>query len=509
MEQIVVEVNEKKLALRPGSILLDALDQSGTKYVPNTVIGIVMGREEARKEVATEFRIVTTRGELIIELTDERMKKFWLDTYSKLKDTQLKWADAQAISVGPVSSGVPAGKGEFEYHRWDVCFGTGGYDSKNTYLIICKSDHFSDYGVKGGGKFARVVSGRSVLANLTGEDRIETIEPVITLEKFTNKLVTTDVSIPLEDGMEIHSEIEVELNDRARDGAEHFYAAVKDKTFRVDFVASSFLSTDIMLGESCPYENLAARSEGSISVRTDGRGKGRIYISKSDMTSNIYHSIIGNITKGLELVRLASPGQMIAVRTRPERLSMLGLSLKDAEEFLSETGIKYEKSGYEGDDAVVVEQVPKTTMEIFSSGSVKIKSIPGDDLIGIRLYNDIAPASTEYFRRASGLKEHKVGSLSVYFKYEDTLLFKGKPVTVGELIPENKPESGSTVKCGEMGLTNMSAKHMGMLGVRFSDSVKFGPTGEKYDATNIIGRIADMSKLKKVREKDTIYFIEV
>jgi putative methanogenesis marker protein 3 len=278
---------------------------AGTRRVPGTIIGIVSGRAEARKEVATEFRVITSKGEFRIELSGDR-KEAWLRSYDRLSGGKLKWANGQAVAFGPFASDVQPGRGETEYRAWDVSLGTGGYDAKNSYLIISKSNHSSDYGARGK-PFARIVSGKSVIAMLGTDDSIRSIEPVVRLEKFANKLVTTDESMPVEDGMELHTELEVELTAKAKDGAEHFYAAVMDGTFPVDFAASTFVSSDIMLGELCPYENLAARSEGTVSIRTDGAGRGRIYISKSDMTSNIYHSIVGRVTKGLELARLASP----------------------------------------------------------------------------------------------------------------------------------------------------------------------------------------------------------
>jgi putative methanogenesis marker protein 3 len=506
--EYVVEVNGKKVPVRQGATVADALAAAGAAHDPGTVIGIVSGREEARKEVATEFRLLTTRGEIRLELTGA-LKADWLDSYSRFVGTGTKWASGQAIAFGPAPTGVAAGKSESEYRRWDVSFGTGGYDSKNTYLIISKADHSSDYGVKGGGAFGKIIAGKNVLASLGQDDVIKSIEPVVKLETFANKTVTTDTSMPVEDGMEIHTALEVEMLAKAKDGAEHFYAAVKDGMFPVDFAASTFISSDIMLGEVCPYENLAARSEGAVSIRTDGSGRGRIYVSREDMTSSIYHSIVGRVTNGIELVKMVSPGQCIAVRTTPDRLSVLGMDLKVAEAFLTQRGVTFEKAGYQGDDAVVVEQEPRTTMEIVSSGKVKITSIPRDSLVEIQLYEDKARQSVEYFRRATGLKEHHVGSLNVYFKYEDTMLFKGKTVHVVELIPENKPEEGSTVAAGEIGLTNMAAKYAGMVGLRFGTSNKFGPTGEKYVATNIVGRVLNMEKLRKTKDKETVYFTEV
>lgn len=506
---VTVHVNEAKVTLPGGSTLGDALAAAGCRHAEGTVIGIVAGREETRREVATEFRVFTSKGEIRIELTGDAMKRTWLESYALLAGSRARWTTARAIAFGPIVSSVAAGKGEAEYARWDVSFGTGGYDAKNTFLIISKMDHTQDYGARGGGIVGRVVSGRGVLASLGDEDTISGIEPVIQLESFANKIVTADTSIRIEDGMEVHSQVEVELLPKAKDGAEHFYAAVKKGFFKVDFSASSFLSTDAMLGEVCPFEVFAARSEGTVTVRTAGRGRGRIYISKQDMTSNIYHSSVGRIVRGLELVRMAVPGQRIAIRTTPTRLSVLGNDFATTGRMMEAAGIKYDRAGYEGADAVVVDQAPRTTMEIASTGHVTLTTIPRSDLIEVQLYDDAAPNTSDYFRKASGLKENHVGALPVYFKYEETMLFKGRPVAVGDLVPENKPEAGSAVRAGEIGLTNMASKHAGLIGVRFGDNDKFGPTGEKFDATNIAGRIVNLEKLKGVREKDVVYFIEV
>ncbi len=506
---ITVQVNEKKVTLPAGSTIADALAAAGITHRKDTILGIVAGREETRSEVATEFRIITTKGELRIELTGDASKRAWLESYGRLVGAGAKWTTGQAIAFGPVASTVDTARGEHEFARWDVSFGTGGYDAKNTYLIISRADHSSDYGARAGGVLGRVVAGRGILASLGGDDAITGIEPVIRLESLVNKIVTTDTSAGLEDGMEIYTRAEVELLPKAKDGAEHFYAAVKNGFLSVDFAAGSFLSTDTMLGEVCPYENLAARSEGTVSVRTSGKGRGRIYIARRDMTSNVYHSIVGRVVRGFELIKIASAGQRVAIATTPVRLSMMGQGFGEACRLLDAAGIRYEKAGYQGEDAVIVDQAPRTTMEIVSSGSVKLTAIPRSNLIEIRLYDETAPNSSDYFRKASGLKEHHVGVLPVYFKYEETMLFKGKPVAVGNLTPENKPGEESTVKAGEIGLTNTASKHEGMIGVRFGDNDKFGPTGEKYDATNIAGRIVNLEKLKNLKEKDRVYFIEV
>ena len=71
-ELIKVQVNEKKVDLPAGSTIAVALEAAGYRHAEGAVIGIVTGREEARSEVATEFRVYTTKGEIRIELTETR-----------------------------------------------------------------------------------------------------------------------------------------------------------------------------------------------------------------------------------------------------------------------------------------------------------------------------------------------------------------------------------------------------------------------------------------------------
>lgn len=92
-------------------------------------------------------------------------------------------------------------------------------------------------------------------------------------------------------------------------GAEHFYALTREGTLKVDAVTSSFISDDSLREVPAPYENFEQRREGAISVRTVGYGTGRIYISREERPSSLVHSVVGQVTKGLELIKLAEKGQ--------------------------------------------------------------------------------------------------------------------------------------------------------------------------------------------------------
>jgi UPF0288 family protein (methanogenesis marker protein 3) len=93
--------------------------------------------------------------------------------------------------------------------------------------------------------------------------------------------------------------------------------------------------------------------------------------------------------------------------------------------------------------------------------------------------------------------------------YENTYLFKTeeKVVKYKEVLPENTP--ADRVLAGEIGITNQAAKRMGTIGARLVDDDLFGPTGEKFSSTNIIGRIIEPERLKGIEEGDAIYISEV
>ncbi|MCK5661351.1 MAG: methanogenesis marker 3 protein, partial [Methanosarcinales archaeon] len=123
-------------------------------------------------------------------------------------------------------------------------------------------------------------------------------------------------------------------------------------------------------------------------------------------------------------------------------------------------------------------------------------------------YDDVAPSSLDFFRHVTGLLTRPVGPLSAYMAYENTLLLKAlKEAPHKELMPENTPKE--VAKAGEIGLTNQAAKRTETLGVKFVDDKRYGPSGEKFGSTNIIGHVIDMNKLIHIKEGDKIYLMEV
>ncbi len=187
----------------------------------------------------------------------------------------------------------------------------------------------------------------------------------------------------------------------------------------------------------------------------------------------------------------------------------LGLNIDEAKAKAQERGLAIEIDGDSSDQAMIVEQDPKTTMEILKNKKVSVLGIPPDLLLHIKFYYDKAPITIEYLRHALKLKERPVGPLSVFFTYENTILFKTIKRAEGykELMPENTPSD--KVIAGEMGVTNQASRQYGIIGIKNEDDERYGPTGEKFHSTNIIGRVIDAEKLKSVSQGDIIYITEV
>ncbi len=76
-----------------------------------------------------------------------------------------------------------------------------------------------------------------------------------------------------------------------------------------------------------------------------------------------------------------------------------------------------------------------------------------------------------------------------------------------EIMPENVPEE--IVPAGEIGVTSQAAKYAQMIGVKLTDDSRYGPSGEKFAYTNVIGRVIDLEKLRDIGEGDVIYVTEV
>lgn len=501
-----IEINGQKLEVKDDTSLKEAIEIAGAYYIPGTTIGIL--KTGAKKEEATsEYKILTTKGEFRIELLGD--SSLWNKFNHRFIDMKAHWETRDAIAFGPVETDILPQRMEKKYNRYDLFFGTGGYDAKNTYLMFAKDKHISDYGSPKEAVIGKVISGRNIIAKLKQGDTLTKIEPVIKWETLLDKISTRDLDVKLEDGAKIFTYFKVDMVNEAPEGAEHFLALIRKKIFDVDTFSNSFISDDALQGEGCLYEHWDARTDGAVAVRTDGLGNGRTYIYKEDRTSSAVHSVVGHVSQGIELIKIAPAGSKLAVQSNPERVMIQGMSFSEAEKILNDRGLKLEKRGYTGDDAIIVEQEPDTTIGIIKAGAVTALGVNANKIINVRFYDDLAPKTLDFFRHSLRLKDRPLGPLPVFYTYENTFLFRSEKEAEAykEINPENTPKT--KVNAGEIGVTNQAAKRYGIIGVKLTDDEKYGPTGEKFECTNIIGKVIQPERLKGIKAGDVVYIREV
>jgi putative methanogenesis marker protein 3 len=402
-----------------------------------------------------------------------------------------------------------------EVVRGDVLLGCGGYDPQRSYLIFSRSRHSADHGAdETGGVIGRVVAGRAVLDRWTVNDRIIRIEPVISWADTSRSFTMTDLTAPIEDGMMIVTSVAVMAQgyspdriDTAASGAvEHLLRSLEDHRFTVSRASSTHLLDTRSAGTEVPAEYRRARREGTVTVRSTGELSGGIYLYRQDIHSSPAHSVVGQVVRGIELVRLAKNGDMFRIFVQPERIDLLGLPLAKAADIARTRGFALHADRDEP-GRIIVSQEPATTLDVLKEKAATVTTAPEDRVVDIVLNDARAPVSCAIFRRLTGLAEHDAGMIPLFFRFDDVFLFKPLVPAGLKILPENVP-SGE-VPAASLGITNDSRKGSGMAGVRLSANREFGPTSEPLDGTNIIGTVIDTGKLKNFKESEKVYIREV
>lgn len=504
-----VKINGEDVDLAEGSTIQDAIDAVGAPYISGCVLGLIKGTEEVERHV-NKYKLKTDQGSIIIEILSEapaNLVGLWKERYKDFSKMGVRWTTSQEVAVGPIKTDLVPSRDEYAYHRWEVLFSLSGFTADATHLILSMGEHKATYGApqENRGVFARVIGGKRTILKLTDDDEILEVKPVLERENIIKSAAITNLQTLLEEGNQIFTYVQVRPNHESPQSVEHFFALQESGKIRVDYDSNTFVGFYALQGLEKEPEQIDQRKRGTITLRNTGNGVGRVYIYREDRVSTPSHTVLGKVEKGMQLLDMARYNDEVTFKTSPERIMTLSMTQKGAEEFLREKGVKQVREGLKDDQAMVVRQEPHYTMEIISQGQVKTFGIPEEDLVHIEL-DDLSPRSAWYFQKITGLLDSPVGSLNVHFAFPGMklLMFKAVPKESKGLIPENTPKD--VVKAGQIGVTNMSRRHIGMIGVRFEDNNEFGPTGEPFQGTNLIGKvIRGMGNLEKYKEGDTIY----
>lgn len=507
-----VKINDVEMDMDAGSTVEDAIKLSDAPYIEGSAIALIEGREELESHV-NKYKIVTTQGSIIIELVDdaEILTDFWKNNYKDFIGTAIRWTTSNEVAMGSIVSNLEPTQNEYQYNRWDVIISLSGFSNEATHVLFSKSKHKAVYGVpdQNRGVIATIVGGKRTIAKLKNTDEVVNIEPIIERKSVINSASVTDFSTQLKEGNELFTYMEVEANPDAPISFEHFLKIIEDGTFKVDYESESFIGNYILKGLEKDSEAIEKRKRGTVTLRNQGNGVGRVYIYREDRVSVPTHNIIGYVTKGIQILDTVNENEKITVITNPEKISTVAKTQTQAEEYLDNLGIEHERDGVTDDDAIIVAQDPHYTVQINQDKKIKTLGVQPKDFVEIELYPEESPSSVWYFRKITGLLDGDVGHLQVVMaiKEMDILMFSAVSKEAKGLIPEKTPDG--IVHAWDICVSNMACKHIGNIGIRFVDNKEFGPTGESFGSTNIIGRVVGgFDNLKAFKEGDTVYVKE-
>lgn len=507
---ISVSLDGSQVQVEEGSCIKDILPD----HDPNLSVAVIRPGTVS-EETTRHYRFVTTSGEFVVEIPDGEVTL--PDPADPDIASGVHWSDRYAVAFGPFPAVFSPARRASRYGRGDLLIGCGGYDPRRSYLIISRQEHQADHGAgSDGGIIGRVVAGRAVIDRLATGDSITAIEKMISWADTTTASTTRDLSIPLEDGMEIVSYIRIRADGYTQEkidcsnarSAEHLLFSLQSGVFHAERATSTHCMDAHLGALDVPHEQKMPRREGAVTIRTKGKKTGAIYIYREDVATSPHHTVAGEVTHGIELVRLIGEGERCATVTEPDRIDLLGMYLEDAIAFASRYGVTV-SSDVEGNGSnrVVISQEPATTLEVLDEKAVTLTTMVEEDVIDITLDEEKAPRTVDIFRRFTGLKLYSVGILPFFFTFDDVWLFEPDIPEKINIIPENTPEA--VVPPQSLGMTNASRRGAGLVGVRVSENSEFGPTAEPFEGTNIIGRIIDVDKLASYKEGDIVYIREV
>jgi putative methanogenesis marker protein 3 len=503
-----VRVNDVEIELPEGSTVKDAIEKSGAFYHKGSVIALIKDISKVAEET-DHYLIETTKGNLKLKLYPTKFAEYWKRNYRQYEGKPLVWKARDVLAFGHVTSDFTPQRTPQNYKRWDVFFGLSGFESDKTDIMFSTSDHTGIYGEPEGGVFAKLVGGRNILSKLAVDDCITSITPVVEGQRQTaSEPIAPETR--LSGGEQIVTYLEVDLTEGPHDTVEYALAALENHAALVDNTAHAFIQLKGIRDLIIEQENNQAHRRGTLTVRNRGVNTGELYIYKEHRLPTNSHNVVGKVTYGIELADVAAENQTITIKTVPERIMVLGLTQKQAEEVLAQRGVTQQREGLTDDDAIVVKQEPINTLKILETRTLTTLGVPPEEVVKIELYYDKAPETIQYFKFMCGLLEKPIGNMRVFYNHQKLGMTLFKPnvrLFNRAIVRENTP--CEKIEAFEIGITNMSRKNLGMIGVRSKADASHGPTGEEFTATNIIGRIVDGFDLVTKSKADQMIYLQV
>jgi putative methanogenesis marker protein 3 len=492
-----IRLNGKEIDVPQNASLDDLLPEEGHLVV------IVRERKDQGKSVDT-FKLKIGKESITLKVENETI---WNAIKDKIQGLEIAWRTKRVLAFGPFSCDLQCSAVQQEYEPGEVFLSFAGGSRESAFLMFAVTRYSLSHCTVADGVIGRVIEGFRDLRLLEICERIKKVEPIFEIGSSVGIKKRAEMGEKICEGDEIYSRIALRLKNEVPNASDYIMD-VLEKSSRVEEVTNTYVRFKGIIGINTGEENPEKRIRGAVTIRRTGKNAGDIYIYLRDRMPHRDHCVVGFVESGIELLEVAKKGDKIRILTNPDRITLVGLTQAEAQKLLYEKSIRQLREGDTDDDAVVVSQMPETTFEILSRGEVTTFGIAPEKIVKVKLFEELASKTANYFRIAADLVKRRVGKLPVYFKTKDLAVFRPNVTFQEPLIPENTPKE--IVKAGEIGVTNMSRKHAGLIGVRFSESRDFGPTAERFESTNIVGVVLEnFEVIKQSKEGEAIYIMEV
>lgn len=498
-----VTVNGKPKELKAGAKLKDAIAKE--YHVKGTQISVHLSTEKLTKET-DDYELVTDAGVMVLHLDDSDDARLWQKLIRSVEGITARWKTKDIVAFGSFKSDIVGDRGVRKYKPYECFFSLGGFDNHTTYIMVSRKDHMRSYGA-GTGRIGRITVGRHLLDVLDEGETIREIRPVMSETRSENVVVTDDLEFPLEDGYSIETYALIKLDRESPASAEQVLVLSSKGYLNVSESTGSYMGCRDDLDVTIPAERSDIRERGSVTVRNNGMGMGHLLIYKDRRQVIPFHNNAGTVERGMALISRAPKGGRISVETDPPRALSVGMTQAEGLVFLEKFGIKQKRTGDQSDTAIIADQTPEMTMEALSKGEVECFGVPASSVYRVSV-DETDGITAHYFRKVTGLSHKPVGSMKVQFAFPGIpmITFYGDEERGKNLYPQEPFEK---CKKGDIGVTNQSRPHHGLLGIRLQDSKQYGPSGEEPYGTNMVGRFLDDIKLLgSVEEEQVIYITE-
>ncbi|MCQ2085684.1 MAG: methanogenesis marker 3 protein, partial [archaeon] len=478
---------------------------AGEKYIDGTSIAIHLSTEKVT-EVTNDFCIVTSRGEMVLHLYDTPEAKIFRSSIDAIKGSNVRWANRELSAFGSFPTDIPYSKDEGLYRRYDCFFSLGGNDNQTTYLMVAKSAFKKAYGA-GAGKIGKITVGRHLLKVVKEGDSIIDIRPVVSETSQDNVIITKDLAYPMADGYSVSTRVRIKLNNESPKSAEQILVVSSKGYFKVSEGTGTFMGCMDDMDVDMVEEATNVRDVGEVLVRNSGVGKGHILIYKERRQLAPSLNSAGTVESGMALVSRAQAGDLVAIETDPPRILSVGMTQAEGQKFLEKYGIKQIRTGDTSDDAIIVDQGPEATIEAINKGEVETIGASKDMVFRIAIKTQ-DEGTIHYFKKVTGLSHKPIGQLKVQFSFPGSPMctFYGDEARSQNLYPQ---EPFKKCKKGDIGVTNQSRPHHGLIGIRLTDSKQYGPTGEEAYGTNMVGTfMGDLTQMELLDDEQIIYITE-